>query len=136
MMSARIFKFFFFALCTYNNLKKSLVEPGFSSFFLAPYTLKNHQYGKKMKKILLALYFLQSTPLSKNPKPNLSVDVLSGLNLERRRRRREIGVQCQIIFPLLVLLHFGVVISISLSLGDTLTYETGSTVLNFASILK
>ena len=90
-----------------------------------------------MKKILLALYFLQSTPLSKNPKPNLSVDVLSGLNLERRRRRRrEIGVQCQIIFPLLVLLHFGVVISISLSLGDTLTYETGSTVLNFASILK
>ena len=88
-----------------------------------------------MKKILLALYFLQSTPLSKNPKPNLSVDVLSGLNLERRRRR-EIGVQCQIIFPLLVLLHFGVVISISLSLGDTLTYEMGSTVLNFASILK
>ena len=87
-----------------------------------------------MKKIILALYFLQSTPLSKNPKPNLSVDVLSGLNLERRRR--EIGVQCQIIFPLLVLLHFGVVISISLSLGDTLTYETGSTVLNFASILK
>ena len=133
MMSDRIFNFF--SALARNNFKKSLVKPGFSSFFLAPYTLKNHQYRKKMKKILLALYFLQSTPLSKNPKPNLSVDVLSGLNLERRRRR-EIGVQCQIIFPLLVLLHFGVVISISLSLGDTLTYETGSTVLNFASILK